>query len=1107
MKEIITKSRDAMIPTVRDMAACASGAPQTKPLRGILPLDRRGFLRLALAVVACLAAPAGLFANDSLSDGFANPPPAARSQVWWHWMNGNVTKEGITADLEAMAKAGIGGATIFDVTDHIPEGNVGFATDEWFEMLRHADAEARRLGLALCLANCSGWSTAGGPWVKPEDSMKRVVFTETPVKGGTRFEGEIPRFADSHGFYSDIALLAVPKTKAESIDPRDYGIGVSATFTKDADKLAAMRECREIPKCCNVRRPKEGGKPNVATFTFERPFPLSGLVCSLKTPGRYMRTIVTLEVSVDGKTFRKAGKHKIYLRPFGSSNETDLFLPCPCADARAVRVAFDFPAGMAGVTNKLQLLRPTAAGGIPEFRAKIFALRSAILGIPYEVRPDQIVRLDDIVDLAAHMKPDGTLDWTAPEGRDWRIFRFGYAAKGRTNHPATRLGVGQEVDKLSAAAVERHFNAYIGRAADMFGPKTPFPQSGFNNVIVDSYEAGCQNWTDGFDTIFRERKGYDIVRYMPLFAGCIIDGKEETERVLSDFRRVVSDLFIENFAMTFARLCHGRGLYFSLEGYGNAPCDDLKYARWGDCTMAEFWAGTDSDPLKKGNSNFGGSVAHVWGGGRVVSAEAFTSGGDTRRWLKHPFAMKAQADLAWCSGVNQIVYHSYPHQPWLNEAAFPGMTMGAHGTHYGRTLTWWDQSGAWHAYQARAQFLLQQGVACSDALVYNGDSAPNFGLDVERWHRYDKAEPLPRAYSWDACGGDAIAAMRVKDGKIIAPSGASYSFLCVTDSPGAVSPESRADIERLKSGGALVFSGNPGEKAIAGAGIAPDVVCDRKDLTWIHRRADDGTDIYFLAMPNEKEESFEVSFRISGRAAELWDPATGERALCRGAKDDGTRTTVPMAFDPFGSAFVLFRPVPTPGLAPARMWRKLGETVVEGEWNVAFIDGRGAPEKAVFDRLVSWTERPEDGIRHYSGSAVYSKTIAVPASGRVLLDLGEVKEVVDVTVNGKTYPTLWKPPFRLDITDAVEGRAEAQLSLKVTNLWPNRLIGDDALPPDAEYRPDGSLAGIPAWVPEGKASPVGRNAFATWRHWRKEDKLLPSGLVGPIKIETGCLED
>ena len=226
MKEIITKSRDAMIPTVRDMAACASGAPQTKPLRGILPLDRRGFLRLALAVVACLAAPAGLFANDSLSDGFANPPPAARSQVWWHWMNGNVTKEGITADLEAMAKAGIGGATIFDVTDHIPEGNVGFATDEWFEMLRHADAEARRLGLALCLANCSGWSTAGGPWVKPEDSMKRVVFTETPVKGGTRFEGEIPRFADSHGFYSDIALLAVPKTKAESIDPRDYGIGV-----------------------------------------------------------------------------------------------------------------------------------------------------------------------------------------------------------------------------------------------------------------------------------------------------------------------------------------------------------------------------------------------------------------------------------------------------------------------------------------------------------------------------------------------------------------------------------------------------------------------------------------------------------------------------------------------------------------------------------------------------------------------------------------------------------------------------------------------------------------------------------------------------------------
>ena len=1055
---------------------------------------------LLMAVTSLLAS------ADDLLDGFRSPPRAARPQVWWHWMNGNVTKEGITADLEAMARVGIGGAFVFDVSDSIPEGPVGFATDEWMEMLRHADAEARRLGLALGLSNCSGWSSSGGPWVAPADSMKSVVWTETRVAGGTRFSGKLPSLPNAHGFCRDIAVLAVPRPAAESINPVDYGMDAKATFAaKPNDKrVEAMRKCLDIPHGCNLRKPKKGGKPNVATFTFERPFPLSGLLCSLASPERHEKIFAVVEVSEDGKTFRQVGRQKIHLSIYGDHDDKDTFIPCPSAGARAVRVTFEF--NKPEVWHKLWHLRPTAAAGIPELKAKSFSIRSEARYTPYETRADQVVPKSGIIDLTSKVGSDGMLEWDAPSG-DWLVFRFGYAANGHYPRPTTRLGAGLEVDKLSAAAVERCFNAYVGKAADMFGPKKPFPECGFNNVLVDSYEVGPQNWTDGFEKTFRARMGYDIVPYLPILTGCVVDGKDDTERVLSDFRRVVSDLFIDSYAKTFARLCHERGLYFSLEGYGSAPCDDAKYARWSDFTMGEFWSGDMKDPLRIGNVRFGASIAHVWGGGRIVSAESFTSGKETR-WLKDPFAMKAQNDRVWCAGVNQIIYHSYPHQPWMSPAVWPGMTMGMHGTHYGRTLTWWEQSGEWHRYQARAQFLLQQGVVAADVLVYNGDDAPNCGLELERWHSYARASPVPPPYAWDVCGGDAVAELRVENGRIVAPSGARYSIMSLPRGGEGLSAESRADVERLRRAGAHVVDGKPDSAVMSRMGIVPDVTAGDLKLAFIHRIAKDGSDIYFLALPNKAPVSFEASFRVTGRTPELWNPETGECSRCIGFRETNGRTVVPLSFEPSGSMFVVFRPAPTPGLPLARVWRKSGEAAVEGPWRVAFVDGRGAPEKLDFDKIVSWTERPEQDVRYYSGSAIYAKTVNVPAGERIVLDLGDVKNLVDVTVNGKTYPTLWKPPFRVDITDAVKGRPTAELSLKVTNLWPNRLIGDDALPPDTKYiKGRDALKAIPEWVWAGKPSPTGRHTFATWRHWRKNEPLLPSGLIGPVRLETGTFTE
>ena len=282
------------------------------------------------------------------------------------------------------------------------------------------------------------------------------------------------------------------KALLRTIDLKDYGITAKATFaSKPGDKrMDAMREGRDIPGGCNLRRPVKGGKENIATFTFARPFPLAGLRCSLESPIRHETIFAILEVSEDAKNFRSAGRQRIHLSIFGDKDNKDVFLPCPLPNARAVRVTFEFP--KKDVWHKLWNLRPTAAGGIPDFKAKTFQLRSDLADIPYVTRPDQIVPRNGIIDLTHTMNADGSLKWDAPSG-DWILLRFGYAANGARPRPATKAGDGLECDKLSVGAVERFFDGYVGRALRLFGPRKPFPESGFNNVLVDSYEVGCQN--------------------------------------------------------------------------------------------------------------------------------------------------------------------------------------------------------------------------------------------------------------------------------------------------------------------------------------------------------------------------------------------------------------------------------------------------------------------------------------------------------------------------------------------------------------------------------------------------------------------------------------
>ena len=1027
-----------------------------------------------IAYCAAFAAPA----SQTLEEGFKAPPNSAKPHTWYHMMNGNVTKEGITCDFEALAKAGIGGVQMFDAGCFIPPGPVKFNSDDWFDMFAHAHKEAKRLGLEICVPNCSGWSSSGGPWNPPENGMKVVTFRETAAKGPSRFSGVLPREKKDNGFYDDIAVLAYPTPK-------------------DKAKISNLAE-QTFAACGRGRRVKRDDKP---------------------------------------------------------------------------------------------------------------APKNAV------------VAKGSIVNLTAKKKKDGSLEWDVPAG-DWTILRIGYICNGRCNHPASDTGKGLEVDKLSASAMDYHFDQYVTRLCKTLGIEPgKIGETGFNNILVDSYEVGSQNWTQGFDKTFEKRMGYSLTRYLPVFAGRIVGSAEETERFLEDFRRVVADLFAENYAGRLTELCHQHGLLCSIEPYGNCPAEDLQYGQDVDIPMAEFWSTASRGAHHSGNINnsrIAATLAHVWGR-RYAATESFTAnprnGG---RWLTTPYHIKAQGDKVYAAGINRIIYHHFTHQPWPGNKYLPGMTMGRWGMHLDRTQTWWPLANDWFRYQTRCQWMLQEGKFAADVLFWCGEEVPLSPVPLYGPDHFGIYTKLPAGYDYDFCATKAFLALKVENGRVVTPGGVSYALL-VLPKTDTMSKACLKKVRELLDAGAKICSVSRPERmpglrgwkadgtwsrpyqalvdyvwskgvieksagdAIAALGIAPDFICKQPDASWIHRRSD-SADWYFVALDNAAPVKFEASFRQTGRIPEVWDAETGAIRDASAWREEDGRTIVSLDYPISGSSFVVFRKgraaarphvtgvtatVSTrPDIAPPEKphtlvikkdvppppdweWRdgailawqpmtaeiamsdgatkKISAfpptaTLVVGPWQVSFPAGWGAPASATFDSLIQWNEHDDNGIKYFSGTATYRKKVSgVRRQGsgeRVMLDLGDVKNFAEVTVNGKKFPVLWKPPFRLDITDAVKTASVQQqtcidLEVKVTNLWPNRLIGDDRLfANDCEWVgtmlrgvEEFGVREIPLWVKEGKPSPTGRHTFTTWRHWSKEDELLPSGLLGPVTIRFGELAE
>jgi hypothetical protein len=725
---------------------------------------------------------------------------------------------------------------------------------------------------------------------------------------------------------------------------------------------------------------------------------------------------------------------------------------------------------------------------------------------------EQDANTADVVDLTAKLGPEGALQWDAPAGQ-WQILRFGYTIGDHAYvSTASEGGQGFAVDVYSATAFENYWNKIVEPLIQDAGP---LAGKTLKYLHTDSWEIELANWTPRLCAEFQKRHHYDPLPWLPVLAGRIINSRAESDRFLFDYRQTLGDLAIDDHYRLFRDHAHAHGIGIHPESGGPhaVPIDAQRCLGWDDAPMSEFWGWSWEHRIGDANRFFvkqPASAAHTYGH-KYVFAEGFTTIGPN--WQEKIWSnLKPSFDKALCEGLNVLVWHAFVCSP--DETGVPGQQYFA-GTHLNPKVTWWDKSAPFFSYIDRCQWLLQQGNFHADVLYYYGDHVPNF----TQFKHTDPAHCQP-GYDYDVITAEAlIERATVQDGHIVLPGGMNYRVLVLPDRD-VISLPVLKKVQELVTAGATVIGPKParsetlenfadadaGVKTIADAlwggqtgkgrvitgktarevlvadGIAPDCefTASQGDFDYMHRTSADA-EIYFVANRTNFAAQATVAFGVTNQAPELWNAVTGERRFAPAYEVKDGRTVLPLDFAPCGSWFVVFRDAAAAHPATAQANRDATQLVqaIAGPWTVHFDPQWGGPESAAFDSLASWPTRPEPGIKYYSGTAAYEKTFTMTSTpdhaSRLWLDLGEVHELAEVRVNGKSCGITWCPPFRADVTEAVKP-GENQLRVEVVNFWPNRIVGDASLPADQ------------------------RLTKTNIRNLTAKTPLEPAGLLGPVQL-------
>jgi hypothetical protein len=952
----------------------------------------------------------------SLATGFNSPPDNTRAWVYWYVMDGNLTREGITADLEAMKRAGIGGAILLEIDQNVPRGNTLMMSQAWIDHFKFIHEEASRLEIEITLNSGPGWTGTGGPWIKPDDAMHFIVADTLSIKGGGEVKVLLPQAKPLEPYFSYVYKITPEMDSAR----KSYYIDV---------------------------------------ITLAYPKPKNGLSVIPNSANKAMYT-------------------------------PDAYTPVPYITAPA--------------TTTLDK--------------------------------------DQCIDISQYVNKEGVLDWNAPDG-EWLVYRFGLTLTGMHTIPAPKSTFGFECSKFDTSALNRHFEAYLEPLIKATGMKKGDHKAGWNSLHMDSWEMCTQNWGNDFADQFKKRRGYDIMPYLATITGAVVGSREISERFLFDYRLTAQELILENYIQHLKNAGERYGLSFSNEAYGMLTVNPVAYGAIADVPMCEFW--TDDAYNMWFSVLQATSSAHL-NNKPIVGAESFTSicgflKPDTISWRMNPGNMKNMVDWAYSVGINRLDFHTYVFQPWLDK--YPGMTMGGIGIHYQRTQTWWELSRAWHDYLARCQYMLRQGQPVADILYLMKEGAPeSFAPPADALQGTAKM-PYRKGYNFDGCDpGTLINKAKVRDGKISFPGGMEYSILVMPNSE-TMTPSLLKKIESLIKEGATVVgfapqkspgltnyprcdaevanlsreiwkelaiypgSRNIGKgklmtpevsdtlgigynqqyakyanvsKILMEMGIQPDFESSIS-LRSIHKKSG-SMEIFMISNPLNKAVEANCVFRIKNKKASLWNAVNTNIAPAIVTSTADGRSEITLKLDADGSVFVVFSDEDNKKVINTNStWPKLQEEdVLKGPWFVQFQKKRGAPDSATFENLIDWSTSSTNGIKYFSGIAEYSNTFEIPGEtlkgqDKIYIDLGRVAVMAAVTINGKPVAELWKAPFVCEITKYVKAGNNV-LKIAVANEWPNRIVGD-------------------LFVPEKE-----KITFCTFSNITKEYKLLPSGLIGPVRI-------
>ncbi|KPK79753.1 MAG: glycoside hydrolase [Bacteroides sp. SM23_62_1] len=1090
-----------------------------------------------------------------LEAGFQNPPESARPRVWWHWMNGNISKEGIEADLNWMKRVGIAGFQNFDAGLNTPQvvgKRLIFMTPEWKEAFRFTTILADSLGLEMAIAGSPGWSESGGPWVLPSQAMKKLVWSEIFLEGGIPFSDTLPEPPHTNGpfqnitggrgfsiseeeptipeYYADAAVIAC------KIPANDLPLSTLQPKTSSSNgqfSLATLTDGDLIQSTLLPAAP--AGEQSWIQLEFQEPQTMQSLTIVFNS-GRFrfpgfgptgIRNL--LEASDDGVQFRTI----IDIGNGGSLQHTFTFSP---VTARFFRVTFKTPLPQPNQISEffgIRLPREPEGTQIAELvlhpvaRVNRFEDKAGYtsaaglydLATPLVSLSDVILKTD-VLDLTTLMNNEGVLQWTPPDGR-WLVLRLGYSLTGHQNSPASPEATGLEVDKLNRDYVKAYFDHYLDLYQDATGGL--MGEHGLQYIITDSWEAGVQNWTDDMMGEFSRRRGYDMLPWLPVLTGRIVESAEASDRFLWDFRKTIADLTAEYHYDQLTTILHERGMGRYTESHESGRAfigDGMDVKRNADIPMSATWTpggfgGNESEGVAtryKADVRESASVAHIYGQ-NIVAAESMTAIGNT--WAFSPERLKPTADMELACGLNRFIIHTSVHQP-VNDK-IPGLGLGPFGQWFTRHETWSEQALPWTTYLARSCFMLQQGKFVADILYYYGEDNNITALFG------NQLPDIPEGYNYDFINSDALLnLLSVKKGLIKTPGGMSYRMMVldtnarhmplavlrkindlvtagmVITGPKPIESPSLADdqdefqtiIDQLWGTGTgeqpigkgKVYANHTLPEVLAALQVKPDYEYTKPqpgtNLLFVHRKLKDG-EIYWVNNRNSWVEDLEVTLRVEGKTPELWHPETGKIEPVSYSIADG-RTKIPLHLEPDDAIFVVFRKnteVPS-YIIPESIETKLA--IMEGSWDIRFQPDRGAPAQITLEELASWSNHPDPGVKYFSGTGTYIKTIDAPADwfdtgAQLWIDLGDVKNLAEVVVNGKIVGIAWKKPFRVDVTEALQP-GNNTLEFRITNLWVNRLIGDQQPGITKKY------------------------TYTTQAFYQANSPLLPSGLLGPVQI-------